>query len=200
MAFLSPRIRLGAQARRDLTVRATRILAAREARPRSGPRNASTAGIHPVYGHTWTRATRGIGIAWLGAMVLVATHGQVAFGYARPATVVVRQQFNARFGIPIEGVQVFLEVSRVRGGRVLINRDFEVERHPIWLLIPPGRYELTGYVREGGPMICVEGSTCSQELGPPIKACSYRLKLVNAQVLSLLVTANSRRCSISPIG
>jgi hypothetical protein len=142
---------------------------------------------------------RRIGIAWLGAMLLIAAHGQVAFGHARPATVIVREQFDTRFAVPVEGFQVFLEVTRARDKRVLINRAFEVEHNPVRLAIPPGQYELTRYVREGGPIVCVPGSPCSEQLGTPTNSCSYRLRVGRVQVRSLLITANSRGCSIRRI-
>jgi hypothetical protein len=180
-------------------LRAPQIRAAREHRPRSGPVDVASAGIDAGYCHPCRCAMRRIGIAWLAAMVLVAACGQVAFGRERPATVIVREHFNARFGTPIEGFQVFLEVTRVRDKRVLTNRAFEVEHNPVRLPIPPGQYELTRYVREGGPIVCVPGSPCSEQLGIPTNSCSYRLRVGSGQVRSLLITANSRRCSIMRI-
>jgi hypothetical protein len=112
------------------------------------------------------------------------------------ATVVVRETFSGRFGVPIEGFQAYLKVTRARDRHVLINRAFGIERHSARLVLAPGRYELTRYAREGGPIACVVGGGCTQELGAPEDFCSYRLRLRSAQVLSLLVTATSRWCSI----
>lgn len=144
----------------------------------------------------YARAMRRISFSLAIAIICCALCGQVALGATRHAVIVVRENFSGRFGIPIEGFQVFLELTRARDNHVLVNRAVDVDQHSIRLVVAPGQYRLKRYVREGGPIVCIPTSTCTPELGLPSTSCSYRVRLGSAQVLSLLVTATSRECAI----
>jgi len=116
---------------------------------------------------------------------------------ARAATILIREDFNPRFGTPIEGFQAYLQLTRLGDRRVLVKRPLRFEQHPARLSVAPGRYRLTRYIGEGGPVVCMVGAACVQQLGPPVAACSNRLALRGGQVLSLLVSATVRDCSIA---
>lgn len=144
----------------------------------------------------YIRTRRFIGACLTGTVLISAPCEQAALGGEPHATVVVHEKFSARDGILFEGFDVYLEVARVRNKHVLINDAFSVEQHPARLAIPPGQYQLERYVRDAGPITCGPTPTCTQQLGPPTTACTYRLWVRSGQVLSLLVTATIRDCSI----
>jgi hypothetical protein len=144
--------------------------------------------------HARTRRISG----WLIGVILISgLCAQATLGAARHATVVVHEKFSARYGIAFEGFDVYLEVTGSRDKHVLINHAFAVDRHAARLAIPPGEYQLKRYVRDAGPIVCGPTPTCTQQLGPPSTACTYHLRLRRGQVLSLLVAATIRDCSIT---